>query len=82
MYDSTPAPTDSLESLARHVDQELLRVSAALQSMVTPYVQLAVLYVAPAKPREGLVVFADGTTWNPGSGRGVYVYSGSAWVKL
>jgi len=41
--------------------------------------QLDVLHVAPAKPREGLVVMADGTDWNPGAGKGVYVYYSSAW---
>ena len=33
-----------------------------------------VRYAAPPKPREGTFVFADGTTWNPGSGRGLYQY--------
>lgn len=41
-----------------------------------------VLYAAPAKPRESDIVFADGTTWNPGAGRGLYQYVGGAWAKL
>lgn len=44
--------------------------------------QLVTLYAAPAKPREGMVVMADGTTWNPGSGVGVYVYASGSWTKL
>lgn len=38
--------------------------------------------VAPAKPREGMIVLADGTNWNPGAGQGVYCYYGAAWNKL
>lgn len=45
-------------------------------------VQLKELHNEPAKLRAGMVVFADGTDWNPGSGVGVYVYTGSAWSKL
>lgn len=35
--------------------------------------------VAPASPQEGDVYFADGTSWNPGSGKGLYFYDGSAY---
>ena len=42
--------------------------------------QFVVLDAAPAKPRKGLLVYADGSTWNPGSGQGLYRYTGSAWV--
>lgn len=46
------------------------------------FVQLRMLYAAPSRPREGMVVLADGTTWNPGSGQGFYGYYASAWNKL
>lgn len=45
-------------------------------------IQLVQLNVAPTKPRTGMVVLADGTNWNPGSGAGFYGYYGGAWVKL
>lgn len=45
-------------------------------------IQLRKLYAAPAKPREGMVVLADGTSWNPGGGQGFYGYYASAWNKL
>lgn len=38
--------------------------------------------VEPVSPKEGLVVLADGTNWNPGAGRGLYLYSGGTWNKL
>lgn len=82
MYYSNHSIASDLESLRRDLNAELDRIASVLQSMVTPFVQLSETNVAPSKPREGMVAFADGTNWNPGSGRGVYVYSSSAWVKL
>ncbi len=37
-------------------------------------------HVAPSKPRDGMVVYADGTNWNPGSGEGFYQRVNGAWV--
>jgi hypothetical protein len=39
-------------------------------------------HVEPDKPRAGLIVYADGTDWDPGSGAGLYYYNGSAWVLI
>lgn len=36
----------------------------------------------PTDPQEGMVVWADGTNWDPGSGAGLYEYRGGAWHKL
>jgi len=45
--------------------------------------QTATLYTAaPINPDEGMIVRADGTSWNPGSGGGFYGYHGGAWVFL
>ena len=40
------------------------------------------LHEAPAKPFVGLVAYADGTNWNPGSGEGLYVYKSGGWALL
>ena len=39
-------------------------------------------FAEPIKPRDGMTLFADGTEWDPGSGRGIYTYYGAAWHKL
>lgn len=44
--------------------------------------QFIPLTVAPPKPSEGLVVFADGVEWDPGSGAGLYQYVGGSWIAL
>jgi hypothetical protein len=42
----------------------------------------AVYTSVPVKPYNGLIVIADGTDWNPGSGAGYYGYYNAAWTFL
>lgn len=37
---------------------------------------------APNNPSEGMIVIADGTLWDPGSGGGFYGYRNGNWEKL
>ena len=46
---------------------------------VTDELWLHVSYVVPTRPRVGLMVYADGVKWNPGSGEGLYVYKSTGW---
>lgn len=82
MFKASAVPSGDLENLRHFVAEEFQRLASELESGNMEFLQLAERHVAPLKPRDGLVVFADGTNWNPGSGRGVYVYSSAAWVKL
>lgn len=69
------------ENLAAFLRDELPRISQAIDAPVEAR-QWKVLYAEPTKYSAGMVVYADGTTWNPGSGEGLYVRTSSAWVKL
>ena len=69
------------EALAASLRNELQRLAVSL-AQPQDYLALRTLYAEPTRIFDGMVVKADGSTWNPGSGAGVYVYSGSAWVKL
>ncbi len=60
----------------------LVEIQNISRGTVTDTVQLRPQAVAPAKPRAGLLVEADGTNWNPGSGAGLYIYRAGAWVFL
>ena len=62
-------------------DAEFQEVARAM-SQPQPFMLLATSYAAPGKPQDGMIVKADGTHWDPGSGAGFYGYSGSAWVLL
>lgn len=63
------------------VNQELDRVALSM-SQPMDYIALRTLYAAPGRIFDGMTVLADGTSWNPGGGAGVYTYYGAAWNKL
>lgn len=78
-------PPDEPEAFRRWALSELQKVSAAIQLLALGH--LDETFVAPAKPRNGDIRFADGTRWNPRvlmGGRGIYVYDGisASWIKL
>lgn len=39
-------------------------------------------YTKPKRYTDGCVCFADGVNWNPGAGKGLYVFHSSVWNKL
>lgn len=43
---------------------------------------LDILENEPGDPFDGMIVYADGTSWDPGGGEGAYVRTADAWVKL
>lgn len=80
MYQPRIVPTES-DDIPRFLNEELPRISREMSGPVD-YIILNVLNVQPKKPRAGMVVEADGTNWNPGSGAGTYIYRSGSWVKL
>lgn len=76
-YQRQPPP---LEYDPKYVGEELNKLEQAFGEQ--DFIRLVELNVAPVRPRSGLVVFADGTNWNPGSGQGAYIYYAGVWNKL
>lgn len=72
-------PSDAAE-LQRFLRDELQKISAAIAALAAGHLDKT--YVAPAKPRDGDIRYADGASWNPGSGRGIYAHNGAAWVLV
>ena len=68
------------EELPEFLTRELRRIEQGHRS--ADFQQWTPLHAEPKKPRDGMVVFADGTDWNPGSGGGLYERVGGAWSKL
>lgn len=76
-----PAATDpEVIALGEWLESELLSIARQFQEL--HFAKLEVLYVAPVKVRTGMIVFADGVSWNPGGGAGTYEYRAGAWQKL
>jgi hypothetical protein len=78
----TPRPIEAadLADLRRILDEELREISSALNGV--DRVLFTKLFVEPEKKEDGQVEYADGTSWNPGSGAGFYRWNGSAWIHL
>ncbi len=69
-FRSRRAPTE-VKALAAHVDQMGASLEKAARAS-SKFMQLEVLYAEPTQRSAGMLVYADGSTWNPGSGEGVY----------
>ena len=69
------------QALVEAIQQQFLDLMQQLNSGQEA-LQLLELHVEPDRPRDGMVVYADGTNWNPGSGEGFYGRQNGAWVKL
>ena len=67
--------------LATYIHEEFLRISEEI-GLIREGRGLSPLALAPKKPREGMIVVADGVNWNPGAGLGAYEFKAGVWVKL
>lgn len=77
----TPEILPRGQDLAEYLQRELSRIAAEF-TLIEEGRGKPILYVEPPKLRDGMLVYADGTAWNPGSGAGFYERRGGAWVKL
>ena len=78
-YSPEQPPSDPKE-LPRYLENEYSKIAAAITALANGHLDKS--YAAPAKPRDGDFRYADGTTWDPGSGIGFYRYNGATWVFL
>ena len=67
--------------LPEFLRSELTKIANAMET-ASERVSLDTLYAAPSKYMSGDIVKADGVTWNPGAGSGVYCYRDGAWHLL
>lgn len=79
-YRPNPVPSDP-KLIPQFLQTELNNIMLAQQN-ANQYYLLDTLYAAPTKVKEGMIVKADGTTFNPGSGAGFYGYRAGAWRFL
>lgn len=71
-YEPQVPQVKSVEELGRYLYSELQELARAFGGVET--IILPELHVEPAKKVNGHLAYADGVSWNPGSGRGVYRY--------
>ena len=75
-----PIGLEDFEKLTEYLITELRAVSGAFQE--TDALDLRPRGAEPRKPRDGMIVYADGVGWDPGLGLGLYVRKSGSWVKL
>jgi hypothetical protein len=68
------------EELRKVTEEEFGKIETAFSEGTE--LQLVPLGAPPLKPRNGMIVYADGATWNPGAGEGFYGRVSGLWVKL
>lgn len=76
-YQPTPPPNE-FRALTEYIARELRRIADSMGTTA----QLDVLHAEPPLAVDGMMVYADGTDWDPGSGAGFYGRESGAWVKL
>lgn len=72
-----PAPGMTADELAHWMFGELQSIQKAANTG-SDAVAVRFLNAAPARPIDGWIYNADGTNWNPGSGKGSYRYNSSS----
>lgn len=68
------------EDLQIYLQRELEKIAASLN--VKDVIIFEILNVAPVRIQDGMLIYADGTNFNPGSGEGFYGRENGIWVKL
>jgi len=75
-----PAGSDA-DTLSHWVNREIHALAISMLDKTA--VELRPINAPPPKPREGMIVYADGTNWNPtGHGKGPYVFAYGLWVPM
>lgn len=70
----------TIEELRSYVELELERISKEFNETIA--LDLRAVHQEPKRPREGMIVSADGSNWNPGSGAGAYEFVGGVWRRV
>lgn len=73
-----PPEGDNPRDIIAWAYEEMSKMSAALDSIEAGYF-IPLSTAPPTKLRGRTIAFADGTHWNPGSGRGLYFYYDASW---
>jgi len=76
-------PINDSTALCAYLNTELQKIADEFQNPEVDGITFKIWYTLPDKPRSGVQYYADGTTWNPGSGEGFYRWSiAGAWVFI
>jgi hypothetical protein len=69
----TDQQVDEMRQVIRQLHESVLEFRLAFQTIT---------HVAPPRPRDGMIRYADGVDWNPGAGTGYYARVSGVWTKM
>jgi hypothetical protein len=80
-------PATLVSQMAIALSQWVFEVAWRINRLIDGDFGLLQLEVQHAEPnadiiKKGMIAYADGTDWDPGSGEGPYFYNGSAWTAM
>ncbi len=79
-YTPGQVPADA-KDMARFWREELDKIAAGMALLAAGHLDQS--HVAPDKVSDGDIRYASGAPgWDPGSGRGVYIYKVNTWIFL
>lgn len=83
-YEPDSPDFGSMEGAKEYLRRELDRIAEALNQAGYPtLINFQIRYGDTDRPREGMVAYADGSTWNPLNGpAGLHLYIGDAWRPI
>ena len=73
-----PISFDDPEAIARWTWEQLRKIEEVFNNG-PKVLRVAVSHAEPEKTFDGMVVYADGSDWDPGSGEGFYSFFNSTW---
>lgn len=74
------SPYSSLDELIIHLNKELRSIADSINSLIDE--PFTATHKDFTKHKDGMLIYADGTNFNPGAGRGLYLRNNGAWEKL
>ena len=79
-YIPNPVPSD-IDDLPRYIFEEFQKLQGALEENPTTFIE--VKNATPGRKKQGDIVYADGTNFDPGGGEGIYfVNAAGNYTKL
>lgn len=79
LYHASQLTQEFNATLLQQLQEEFDAIYRAFQGVH----HLPLRRTAPPRPKEGMVAWAPGApAWDPGGGKGAYVYDGTTWLKM
>ena len=81
MFRPDPFSGRSVDDLAVWMEIQFQKLANEFTEFEIESIRFKIFHTEPENPSEGHLYYADGSDWNPGYGRGLYLYT-TGWEPL